>query len=112
FTRTWDTNAFDDQSTSNDQAVVSSAADDVIAFWVQGLDLLGNPIPCVSNSSVHPQSSLFFNSAAYSQAATTPPFETGQTFIYLAKTPQSLKANRAPAALDLTVVLLDGMTIA
>jgi len=112
FTQTWDVNAFDDQNPSNNQAVVSSAADGVIAFWAQAIDPLGHPIPAVSNSTVHPKSALYFNSAAYSQSATSTPFDNGQSFQYLAKTPQSLKANRVPAALDLTIVLLDSATLA
>ena len=112
FTQSWNANAFDDQNPGNNQAVVSSAADGVIAFWVQGLDLLGHPIPAVCNSTVHPKSALYFNSSAYSQSATSTPFDNGQSFLYLAKTAQSLKANRVPAAIDLTVVLLDNSMLA
>lgn len=111
FTRPWNANTFDDENPDNDDVVVSSAADGVIAFWVQPIDLLGNPIPTVARSSVHRKNpgpyQLFYNSAAYFQVATTKPFENGRSFEYLAETPQSMKANRLPAAVELTVITLD-----
>jgi hypothetical protein len=110
FTRNWTSNA--SSNPFDDPNAVSSAADGVIAFWVQCIDLLGNPIPLVSGSSVHPASSLYFNSAAYFQVATTSPFDNGSSFTYLAQTALSLRANRVPAAIDLTIVLLDSATIA
>lgn len=112
FTRSWNAQAFDEQNPDNDDAIVSSAADGVIAFWVQPLDLIGNPIPLVSKSAVHPGTQLFYNSAAYFQVATTRPFENGRSFDYLAETAQSMKANRLPAAMELTVVTLDARRIA
>lgn len=111
FTRAWSAEAFEEEDPNNDEAVVSSAADGVIAFWAQPIDLLGNPIPTVSGAPNHPKSQLFYNSAAYFQAATSQPFEDGRSFIYLAETPQSMKANRLPAAVDLTVVTLDSARI-
>jgi len=107
FTQTWDATAFNEFDPSNTSAVVSSAADGVVAFWAQCLDVLGNPIPLVSNSTVHPQSQLAFNSAAYFQMATSTAFENGASFAYLAQTAQSMKANRLPAAIDLTAVVLE-----
>jgi type II secretory pathway pseudopilin PulG len=112
FTRNWDINAFDDQNATNTQAVTSTVADGVIALWVRGLDPLGHAIPLVSQSSIHPASSLYFNSAAYFEVATTTAFDNGGTFAYEAKTPQSLKANRVPAAVEIAIVLLDQTTIA
>jgi type II secretory pathway pseudopilin PulG len=103
----WDAAAFDEESAANTRAVVSSAADGVIAFWVQSFDLLGNPIPLLSKAKNHPKSDLWFNSAAYFQAATTTKFEDGKSFVYLAETPQSIKANRVPAAVEITIVTLD-----
>lgn len=111
FTQTWDANAFNEFDPTNTSSVVSSAADGVVAFWAQSLDLLGNPIPLVSNSTVHPPSQLAFNSAAYFQMATSTAFENGASFVYLAKTPQSMKANRLPAAIDLTTVVLENSVL-
>ena len=122
FTTSWDKNAFDDQSTSNTQAVVSAAADGVVAFWVQCYDVLGNPIPLVANSDVHPRSKLtyelYYNSAAYFQVATSTPFiaktskKPAVSFQYLAASDQAMKANRLPAAVDLTVVTIDSRVLA
>jgi prepilin-type N-terminal cleavage/methylation domain-containing protein len=107
FTRTWNGDAFDEENPDNVEAVVSAASDGVVAFWVQCLDSLGRPIPGLNRSTVHPASSLHFNSAAYFQAATSTPFEAGVSFRYLAASPQAMKANRVPAAVDLTVVTID-----
>ena len=112
FTRRWDASAFDEEDPNNDETVVSSAADGVIAFWVQTLDVLGNPVPLLSKASQHPPSSLAYNSAAYFQVATTVPFENDRSFVYLAKTAQTMKANRVPAAVDLTVITLDHALLA
>jgi prepilin-type N-terminal cleavage/methylation domain-containing protein len=38
FTRHWEADTFDEERVSNAQAVVSSAADGVIAFWIQCLE--------------------------------------------------------------------------
>ena len=84
---------------------------------MQPIDLLGNPIPAVCDSMIHPKSSLYFNSAAYFESATSAPFDVASgpsaSFLYLAKSAQAqtLKANRLPAAVDLTVVLLDSATL-
>ncbi len=112
FTRAWNANAFNEEDPANTEAVVSSFADGVIAFWVQPLDTLDNPIPAVCNSSIHPPSALYFNSAAYFESATSTAFDNGQSFTYLAKTGQSLKANRTPAAIAITVVVIDSATLA
>ena len=111
FTRNFNASAFDEEDATNEAAIVSTAADGVIAFWVQCIDLLGNPIPLLSEAKNHPSSELFYNSAAYIQFATTEPFEGGNSTIFLAETPESLKANRVPAAIDLTVVTLDSVTL-
>ena len=107
FTRNWDEDTFDEEDVSNDDAVVSTAADGVVAFWIQCVDVLGNPIPSLSQSKIHPPSDLTYNSAAYFQIATSTPFETGGSFYYLKKTPQSMKGNKVPSAVDLTVVTID-----
>jgi type II secretory pathway pseudopilin PulG len=112
FTRKWDAEAFDEENPANNQAVVSSAADGVVAMWVQCLDVLGKPIPLVSKSSVHPTSELFYNSAAFFQVATSTAFENGRSLLYLAQTSQSMKANRVPAAIDLTLITVDRRTLA
>lgn len=104
FTSNWDRKTFDDASLQSDGAVVSTVADGVVALWVQCLDLLGNPIPLLSESRVHPRSRLVFNSASYFQMATTTPFESGASFVYLRKTPYVMKANRLPAALEIRIV--------
>ncbi|MEI9898638.1 MAG: prepilin-type N-terminal cleavage/methylation domain-containing protein [Chthoniobacter sp.] len=112
FTRTWDANAFNEEDVANDRAVVSSAADGIVALWVQCLDILGKPVPLVSKSTVHPPSALDYNSAAYFQVATSTAFENGRSFLYLAQTPQSMKANRVPAAVDLTLITVDSGVLA
>jgi type II secretory pathway pseudopilin PulG len=112
FTRSWEAAAFDEENANNAQAVVSSAADGVVAFWVQCLDALGNPVPLLSQSSIHPKSELHYNSAAYFQAATSTPFDGGNSFQYLAASPQAMKANRVPAAVDLTIVTIDSRSLA
>ena len=112
FTRSWKAETFDEENPENDDAIVSSAADGVIAFWVCPIDSLGNPIPQVSTAQNHPKTQLFYNSAAYFQAATTHPFDNGRSFTYLAETPQSMKGNRLPAAVDLAIVTLDHRRIA
>lgn len=112
FTRNWNAKAFDEEDPLNERAIVSGAADGVIAFWAQPLDLLGNPIPWLSEAAHHPKSELLYNSAAYFQVATSTPFESGKSFTYLAETPQSMKANRVPAAIEFTVITLDSELLA
>jgi hypothetical protein len=112
FSRNWSAVAFNDADPANDQAVVATVADGVIGFWVQAYDLLGRPVPFVSASKTHPASRLYFNSAAYFQAATSEPFEDGASFQYLAQTPQSMKANRVPAAVELTIVTANAALLA
>lgn len=112
FTRSWEKDAFNEEDPLNTKAIVSGASDGVIAFWVQPLDTLGNPIPWLSRDTVHPNSELLYNSSAYFQVATSTPFESGRSFQYLAETAQSMKANRVPAAIEFTVVTLDSDVIA
>jgi type II secretory pathway component PulJ len=107
FTRRWNSDAFNEEDPTNDELITADAADGVIAFWVQSLDVLGNPVPVLSKAENHPLSELYYNSAAYFQVATSTPFEGGASLVYLAETPQAMKANRVPAAVDLTVVTLD-----
>jgi type II secretory pathway pseudopilin PulG len=114
FTRNWDATAFDDEDPDNTRAVVSSAADGVIALWVQPLDLLGQPMTVLAKAPNHPKSTLFYNSAAFMQFATTIPFEDGRGVSFLGgsggQTP--LKANRVPAAIEVTIVTIDPATLA
>ena len=112
FTRNWGQKTFDEENPQNTRAIVSGAADGVIAFWAQPLDVLGNPIPSLAEAANHPKSDLIYNSAAYFQVATSRPFENGASFIYLAETAQSMKANRVPAAIDFTVITLDSDLLA
>ncbi len=111
FTGNWDTEAFDDQSTDNPKVIVSTVADGVIAFWVQCLDLLGNPIPLVSESKNHPKSDLLFNSAAYFHMATSTPFDNGDSFVYLADSPFVMKAHRLPAEMEITIITIGDLVL-
>lgn len=111
FVRTWNEKAFDEEDPANEDVVVSTAADHVVAFWVQPLDLLGRPIPTVKDDPNHPPSDLYYNSAAYFQVATSTEFDGGKSFLYLTQTPQAMKGNRVPAAVDLTVITLDAATL-
>jgi type II secretory pathway pseudopilin PulG len=106
FTRGWDADAFDEESQQNDKAIVSTVADGVIAFWVQPYDILGRTVPRVSEAADHPKSNLFFNSAAYFQMPTAISEEIPRT-IYQAASPQTMKANRVPQAVEITIVTLD-----
>jgi prepilin-type N-terminal cleavage/methylation domain-containing protein len=112
FLKNWDAAAFDEQDPDNDKVVVSAVADGVVAFWVQPIDLLGNPIPWVSESTPpHVQSDLIFNSSAYFQQATSVPYEDGSSTKYLAPAENVMRAIRVPAAVDITVVTLDTRTL-
>ena len=108
----WDPQAFDEEDPDNYEAIVSSAADGIIAFWVQAYDLLGNPIPWVSESVNHPSSDLIYNSAAYFQMATTTPFDNGESFAYLSESPMVMKGNKVPAEIEISVVTIDRTTMA
>jgi len=99
--------AFDDSDPENKKRVVSTVADGVIAMWIQCYDLLGNPIPWLSKDSIHPDSNLIFNSASMFVMATSKPFDNDTTFRYLPDKNSSFKGNRLPAALGITVVVLD-----
>lgn len=103
--------AFDDANPENKSSVVSTVADGVIALWVQCYDLLGNPIPWVSEDELHPDSNLVFNSASLFKMATTKPFENGKSFIYFPDHDGAVKGNRLPAAVEITIVTLDNVTL-
>ena len=111
FTRNWEAKAFDEENPNNNDVVVSTASDGIVAFWIQPLDLLGNPISTVKDDPNHPGSELLYNSAAYFQVATTTKFDGGKSFSYLTQTEQAMKGNRVPAAVDITVVTLDSVTL-
>ena len=51
-----------ESSLHDDGAAVS---DGVIAFWVQCLDILGNPVPILADAKNHPDTNLIYNSAGY-----------------------------------------------
>lgn len=112
FTSNWDRRTFDDASLQAEAPVVSTVADGVIALWVQCLDLLGNPVPLLSESKVHPRSVLAFNSAAYFQMASPTPFDGGASFVYLRETPYVMKANRLPSALEIRIVTVGDEVLA
>ncbi len=113
FTRYWDEAAFDDSTPQSlPGAVVSTVADGVIGCWVQCYDLLGNPIPWLKHSKIHPESKLIYNSAAYFQVATTSPFDNDESFVYLAEHDQVMKANRVPAEIEIRLITLDQETLA
>ena len=107
FLERWDERAFAEEDLENDEAVVSTAADGVVGFWVQCYDLLGNPIPWLSEATLHPRSRLMYNSAAYFHMATTLPFDDGSSTVYLAETPQVMKANRVPSEVEISLVTVD-----
>lgn len=112
FLENLDEAAFDEQDPDNDSVIVSSAADGVIAFWVQCYDLLGNPVPWLSQAPNHPSSDLMYNSAAYFQMATTLPFDSGETTEFLRLSKQVMKAHRVPSEVEITIVTIDTAVIA
>lgn len=107
FLANWKHKQFDDQDPENDEVIVGTVADGVIAMWVQCYDLLGNPIPWVSMSDVHPDSELIYNSAGFFYAATSEEFEEAKTFSYAAEHELSMKANRVPAAMEIKIYTID-----
>jgi type II secretory pathway pseudopilin PulG len=112
FTDHWDMKTFDEEDPQNKGVVVSTAADGVVAFWVQCQDLLGNPVPWLSKTKNHPKSELIYNSAAYFQMATTVPFDSGESTEFLRETPQVMKANRLPAEIEISLVTVDESLLA
>ena len=111
FLRNWEAKTFDEEDPANNDVVVSTVADNVIAFWVQCLDLAGNPLPALMNDPYHAGSDMIYNSAAYFQMATTTAFDSGKTTEFLAPGGQSMKANRVPSAVDITVVTVDSTVV-
>tara|TARA_R110002096_G_scaffold147220_11_gene306942 strand:+ start:15189 stop:16286 length:1098 start_codon:yes stop_codon:yes gene_type:complete len=107
FTNNWDETAFDDEDPQNEDVVVATVADGVIAFWIQCYDLLGNPIPWMSASDVHPESELIFNSAGYFSMATSVPFEDETSFRYMTDHEMVMKALRVPAELEIRIYTID-----
>jgi hypothetical protein len=103
----WNDAAFDEEDTFNRDAIVSTAADGVLAFWIQCYDLLGNPIPWLSEVKNHPASEMIFNSAGYFHQANVEPFEGGATTVFLRETKYAMKANRLPAEIEITIVTVD-----
>ncbi|MCP5541382.1 MAG: hypothetical protein H7A52_14665 [Akkermansiaceae bacterium] len=97
--------AFDDLDPDNKKSVVSTVADGVVAMWMQCFDLMGNPIPWSSKAPKHPKNDLVFNSSALFKMATSEPFKDGKTFTYLPDSDHSVKGNRLPAAIEVTVVM-------
>ena len=111
FLRHWDAKAFDEEDPANDAVVVSTVADNVIAFWVQCLDIAGNPVPSLMKAPHHAGTTMIYNSAAYFQMATTTAFDNNRTTEFLSPGGQSMKANRVPAAVDVTVVTVDSTVV-
>ena len=54
---------------------------------------------------------MIFNSASMFVMATSEPFDNGKSFRYLADKPTSVKGNRLPAAVGITVVTLDSASL-
>ena len=111
FLRNWEAKTFDEEDPENDDVVVSTVADNVIAFWIQCIDLAGNPVPALMNAPYHAGSDMVYNSAAYFQMATTTAFDSNKTTEFLAPGGQSMKANRVPSAVDVTVVTVDSTVV-
>ena len=111
FLENWDMDTFDDLSEDNDKVVVSTVSNRVIAFWIQPLDLLGNPIPWVANSPNHPSADLIYNSAAYFHMADGKNFDDGSSFVYLAKRPLVMKAHRLPPEIELAIVMVGDVVL-
>ena len=103
----WDAKACDEEDAYNKDAIVSTAADGVLAFWIQCYDILGNPVPWLSKVKNHPKSEMVYNSAAYFNQANVEPFEDGSTTVFLKETRYAMKANRLPAEIEITIVTLD-----
>lgn len=103
----WDVKAFDEEDAFNRKAIVSTAADGVLAFWVQCYDVMGNPVPWLSKAEHHPKSDMIYNSAAYFQQANVTPYEDGSTTVFLKETDQAMKANRLPAEVEVTIITID-----
>ena len=103
--------AFDDSDPNNSKSVTGPVAEGVVGLWFQCLDLMGNPVPWVSEDENHPESALVYNSAAYFQMATTEPFDNGKSFVYFPKHDFAMKGNRLPAAVEITMVTVDLDTI-
>lgn len=125
-----DANAFNDDDPTNDWAITSTTVDNVVALWIQPIDLSGRPIPWLSESGNHPvgsgtppfnqlgteKSQIIFNSASFFlQNVSADPTAT-DSFIYKGGTfnpPGShLRANQVPAAVEVTLVLIDERVIA
>ena len=122
--RLWDDVMFDEDGPENEHVLATTVADGVLALWFQAIDRLGNPIRWVSESIVHPQPDtdvqrLIYNSAAFFQTASTLPFDTGLyqlSTVYLAGPTGgqafSMKGNRVPAAVDITIITVDSQVLA
>ena len=112
FLDNWDEDAFNEEDPENDSLVVSTGTDGVVAFWVQCFDLLGNPVPWLSAAPNHPQSELIYNSSAYFQMATTVPFAQGNSTQFLQESANAMKANRLPAAVQISLVTIGDALLA
>jgi len=106
-----DSSAFDDSDPENKKRVVSTVAEGVLAMWIQCYDLLGNPIPWLSEDENHPSSRVIFNSSSMFVMATSEPFDNGKSFVYLSDKNTSIKGNRLPAAVGITLVALDSASL-
>ncbi len=112
--------AFDDNDPNNDDAVVSTVVDGVIGLWFQSFDSVGNEIPWVSASEVHPvcesgeggETGVAFNSASYFMMTTASEMDaTDTTFEYYRETESATKGDRLPAAVEITLLTIDPISI-
>lgn len=104
-----DSSLFDADSAN---CAVSTVADGVVAMWIRCFDLAGNPIPWLNSApDLSSASPMQFNSAApFQMADKGAPFSDGSTFQYLA--PSTVMAHRLPGSIEITIILLDGRTLA
>jgi Tfp pilus assembly protein PilE len=115
----------DDDPNQDDWCITTIAMDNVVAMWIQPLDLSGRPIPWLRESANHPvgsatppfdqlgyqKSQIIFNSASFFMQNTSADPSATDSFYYKGGTynpPSShLRANAVPAAVEVTIVVLD-----
>jgi len=103
---------------------VSVLADGVVAMWIRCLDKAGNPIPWLSAIPGYSSGTIQFSSGASFQMTTADaPFDDAgddysnaqKTFQYTAgptvSATQTAAANRLPAYVEITLVMVDSRTL-
>ncbi|HSI82873.1 MAG: type II secretion system protein J [Candidatus Methylacidiphilales bacterium] len=116
--------AFNPTSTKK---VVSVVADGVVAMWIRCLDPAGNPIPWLSQAPApYSSGTIQFSSGACFQMTTADaPFSDAaatfsneeKTFQYTSgpanpsTTPATAVANRLPASVEITLIVVDSYTL-